>query len=197
MRRLFNIMKPEICPKNKPNSGKITTAESCSATRGSLTREETIILKLTDKSAKSGPTRKIASSQSRWLKIASAFPISPTSRNTRGINKTDWIKIDRRLYDSCLDANDYRPKKPWISLCLIYSMNIRSLFVTLKRGRGPHHKYRPLAFTEQGVTMLSSVLRSERALFNFLPLHPLPLSLHRFHFFFFLTYHHLPLTHHL
>ena len=56
--------------------------------------------------------RKIASSQNRWLKISSAFPISPTSRNTRGINKTDWIKIDRQFYDSCLDANDYRPKKP-------------------------------------------------------------------------------------
>jgi hypothetical protein len=34
------------------------------------------------------------------------------SRNTRGINKTDWIKIDRQLYDSCLDPNDYRPKNP-------------------------------------------------------------------------------------
>jgi uncharacterized LabA/DUF88 family protein len=56
--------------------------------------------------------RKIASGQGSWLKIASAFPISPTSRNTRGINKTDWIKIDRQLYDSCLDPNDYRPKNP-------------------------------------------------------------------------------------
>jgi len=35
--------------------------------------------------------------------------------------------------------------------------------VTIKRGRGQHRKYRPLAFTEQGVAMLSSVLRSERA----------------------------------
>lgn len=56
--------------------------------------------------------RKIAKSQDRWLKIASAFPIGPTSRNTRGIDKTDWIKIDRKLYDSCLDTNDYRPKSP-------------------------------------------------------------------------------------
>ena len=30
-------------------------------------------------------------------------------------------------------------------------------------GRGQHRKYRPYAFTEQGVAMLSSVLRSERA----------------------------------
>ncbi|MFH0982101.1 MAG: ORF6N domain-containing protein [Planctomycetota bacterium] len=37
----------------------------------------------------------------------------------------------------------------------------RSQFVTLKRGQ--NIKYRPYAFTEQGVAMLSSVLKSERA----------------------------------
>ena len=31
------------------------------------------------------------------------------------------------------------------------------------QGRGKHLKYRPYAFTEQGVAMLSSVLRSDRA----------------------------------
>jgi len=39
---------------------------------------------------------------------------------------------------------------------------LRSQIVTLKRGQ--HHKYRPYAFTEHGVAMLSSVLRSERAI---------------------------------
>src|SRR3990172_5280760 len=34
---------------------------------------------------------------------------------------------------------------------------------TLKPGRGRHRKYRPYAFTEQGIAMLSSVLHSERA----------------------------------
>jgi phage regulator Rha-like protein len=34
---------------------------------------------------------------------------------------------------------------------------------TLKTGRGRHRKYRPYAFTEQGIAMLSSVLHSERA----------------------------------
>lgn len=38
----------------------------------------------------------------------------------------------------------------------------RSNFVTLKRGQNP--KYRPSVFTEQGVAMLSSVLRSKRAI---------------------------------
>ena len=40
---------------------------------------------------------------------------------------------------------------------------LRSQFVTLKRGRGRHRKYLPYVFTEQGVAMLSSVLRSRRA----------------------------------
>lgn len=40
---------------------------------------------------------------------------------------------------------------------------LRSQIVTLKRGRGEHRKYTPYAFTEQGVAMLSSVLKSERA----------------------------------
>jgi hypothetical protein len=40
----------------------------------------------------------------------------------------------------------------------------RSQSVTIKAGRGRHRKYLPYAFTEQGVAMLSSVLRSERAI---------------------------------
>jgi phage regulator Rha-like protein len=39
-----------------------------------------------------------------------------------------------------------------------------SQIVTLKPGRGQHRKYLPYAFTEQGVAMLSSVLRSPRAI---------------------------------
>jgi hypothetical protein len=53
----------------------------------------------------------IAEGQGRWLKIACAFPSGPTSLNRRGINGTDWIRIDRALYDSCLDTRDYRPKR--------------------------------------------------------------------------------------
>ncbi|MFH1193617.1 MAG: ORF6N domain-containing protein [bacterium] len=41
--------------------------------------------------------------------------------------------------------------------------SLRSQFVTLK-GRGKHPKYLPLAFTEQGVAMLASVLNSDRAI---------------------------------
>ncbi|MGH7411168.1 MAG: NYN domain-containing protein [Candidatus Methylomirabilis sp.] len=52
--------------------------------------------------------RVIFAQRARWLKIACAFPSSPNSRNRRGINKTDWIKIDRATYDACLDRRDYR-----------------------------------------------------------------------------------------
>jgi uncharacterized LabA/DUF88 family protein len=54
--------------------------------------------------------RRISIDQNRWIKTASAFPSSPTSRDRRGINGTDWFRIERTLYDSCLDPNDYRPK---------------------------------------------------------------------------------------
>ena len=39
----------------------------------------------------------------------------------------------------------------------------RSQFVTLNKGRGQNIKYRPNAFTEHGIIMLASVLRSEQA----------------------------------
>jgi uncharacterized LabA/DUF88 family protein len=54
--------------------------------------------------------RAISRDQGRWIKIACAFPLSPTSRNRRGVNKTDWMPIDRATYDACLDPNNYRPK---------------------------------------------------------------------------------------
>ncbi|MBA7681092.1 MAG: NYN domain-containing protein [Calditrichaeota bacterium] len=43
--------------------------------------------------------RTIAQEQGCWIKIACAFPSSPASRNKRGINRTDWIHIDRNTYD--------------------------------------------------------------------------------------------------
>ena len=41
---------------------------------------------------------------------------------------------------------------------------LRSQIVTLNEKRGQHLKYYPYAFTELGVAMLSSVLRSETAI---------------------------------
>ena len=48
------------------------------------------------------------------LKNGSAFRLTcrwtRLGRNRRGINKTDWIRIDRELYDRCLDRRDCRRK---------------------------------------------------------------------------------------
>jgi hypothetical protein len=63
-----------------------------------------------DLSEAAAEIRVIAQERDRWIKIACAFPFSPTSRNRRGIDKTDWISIDRRLYEKCLDRRDYRPR---------------------------------------------------------------------------------------
>jgi uncharacterized LabA/DUF88 family protein len=54
--------------------------------------------------------KKYSAGSDRWVKIVSAFPISPTAHGSRGINGSDWIRIDRRLYDSCIDPRDYRKK---------------------------------------------------------------------------------------
>ena len=55
--------------------------------------------------------RVIAQERSRWIKVASAYPLSPTTRNRRGINRTDWLPINRVMYDGCLDRRDYRPPR--------------------------------------------------------------------------------------
>ncbi|MCK4625971.1 MAG: NYN domain-containing protein [Phycisphaerae bacterium] len=53
--------------------------------------------------------KEIARMQNRWIWVASAFPVSPASKNRRGINKTEWIQITRADYDACIDLRDYRP----------------------------------------------------------------------------------------
>jgi uncharacterized LabA/DUF88 family protein len=55
--------------------------------------------------------RLIAREQRRFIKIASAFPASSAYPNTRGINKTDWVRIDQATYTACVDSRDYRPKR--------------------------------------------------------------------------------------
>jgi hypothetical protein len=53
----------------------------------------------------------LARQRNWWVRMACAFPSSPTSHNRRGIDKTDWIPIERKLYDTCIDKRDYRPKQ--------------------------------------------------------------------------------------
>ena len=52
--------------------------------------------------------RVLARQFGRWMRIACAYPMSPTVTNRRGINNSQWIQIDRAAYDTCLDTTDYR-----------------------------------------------------------------------------------------
>jgi uncharacterized LabA/DUF88 family protein len=52
--------------------------------------------------------RQISLEQDRWIKLACAFPSSPTSRNVRGVEGSDWVPVDRITYDACIDRHDYR-----------------------------------------------------------------------------------------
>ena len=69
---------------------------------------------------------------------------------TKALNQAVQRNIDRFPWDFMFQISPEEKE------------SLRSQFVTLKRGG--HRKYLPYAFTEQGVAMLSSVLRSERAI---------------------------------
>jgi len=59
--------------------------------------------------------RSISKAANRWIKVVSAFPSSQSASNKRGIDLTDWIRIDKVTYDRCLDPLDYRgPKTPTV-----------------------------------------------------------------------------------
>jgi ORF6N domain-containing protein len=73
--------------------------------------------------------------------------------------------VDTRVLLQSVKRNRERfPEDFMIQLTAAMWAGLRSQIVTLKRGRGQHRKYLPYAFTEQGVAMLSSVLKSARAI---------------------------------
>ena len=73
--------------------------------------------------------------------------------------------VDTRTLNQAVARNvDRFPKDFMLRLTDEEHESLRSQFVILKIGRGKHRKYNPTAFTEQGVAMLSSVLRSPRAI---------------------------------
>ena len=55
--------------------------------------------------------RDISRSAGRWLKVVSAFPAGSRATSARGIDRTDWFRMDREFYNSCLDPRDYRPRR--------------------------------------------------------------------------------------
>ena len=72
--------------------------------------------------------------------------------------------VDVRTLDQAVKRNlDRFPEDFMFQLSSEEARSLRSQIVILDRGRGRHRKHLPYAFTEQGVAMLSSVLRSARA----------------------------------
>jgi hypothetical protein len=71
--------------------------------------------------------------------------------------------VETKVFNQTVRRNlDRFPKDFMFQLTKAESRTLRSQFVTSKKGPGGR-RYLPLAFTEQGVAMLSSVLRSGRA----------------------------------
>ena len=72
-------------------------------------------------------------------------------------------EVETRALKQAVRRNIQRfPEDFMFELTANEELSLRSQNVTLKRGE--HSKYLSFAFTEQGVAMLSSILRSERAI---------------------------------
>jgi hypothetical protein len=75
----------------------------------------------------------------------------------------ELYQVETRILNQAVKRNSKRfPADFCFQLNELEAQNLRSQIVILKRGE--HIKYLPYVFTEQGVAMLSSVLKSERAI---------------------------------
>ena len=73
-------------------------------------------------------------------------------------------EVEVRTLNQAVRRNIERfPADFMLQLTAEEAQSLRSQSVILKARRGQHRKYLPHAFTEQGIGMLSSVLKSERA----------------------------------
>jgi uncharacterized LabA/DUF88 family protein len=52
--------------------------------------------------------RDISVSSRRWIRMACAFPWSPSAQKRRGINNTEWIRVSAGDYAAATDPRDYR-----------------------------------------------------------------------------------------
>ena len=78
--------------------------------------------------------------------------------STKMLNQAVKRNMNRFPNDFMFQLTKQEATEWWLSKM---SHRLRSQIVILKRGQ--HIKYRPYAFTEHGILMLSSVLKSERA----------------------------------
>ena len=70
----------------------------------------------------------------------------------------------KRLNEQVRRINERFPDDFMFQLSKDEYESLRSQFATLENGRGKHRKYMPYAFTENGVYMLSAVLKSSVAI---------------------------------
>lgn len=82
---------------------------------------------------------------------------------TKRLNEQVKRNIERFPPEFCFQLNESDLENLRSQIATSSEIALRSQFATLNRGRGQHRKYQPFAFTEQGVAMLSAVLRSETA----------------------------------
>jgi hypothetical protein len=86
---------------------------------------------------------------------------SPLRVNTSSYHSVRFGVPTKRLNEQVMRNKKRLPADFMFQLTAEEVDRLRSQIATLKPGRGQHRKYRPYAFTEQGVAMLSSVLHSE------------------------------------
>jgi hypothetical protein len=71
---------------------------------------------------------------------------------------------NKRLKEAVRRNANRFPEDFMFELTKIKYDSLRSQIASFKNGRGQHLKYLPFAITEQGIAMLSSVLKSEKAI---------------------------------
>jgi hypothetical protein len=70
----------------------------------------------------------------------------------------------KRLNEQVKRNSERFPEDFMFQLSELEHESLRSQFATLEKGKGQHRKYMPYAFTENGVYMLSAVLKSQVAI---------------------------------
>jgi hypothetical protein len=80
------------------------------------------------------------------------------------VDLADLYGVPTKVLNQAVQRNIERfPEDFMFQLSHEEATSLRSQTVTFQAGRGKYRKYLPYAFTEQGVGMLSGVLRSQRA----------------------------------
>ena len=77
----------------------------------------------------------------------------------------ELYEVETKALNQAVKRNFERfPERYMFRLTAAEWKALRSQIVTLEKGKGRHSKYIPYAFTEHGVSMLASVLKSRKAI---------------------------------